>query len=140
LSRFADLQLLWQFAKRLQEIHGLRFDYASNHLRYEIGPEDSGKAEVWRIEAGRPNPECDCGTGTCKREIISRYRERHPGSFCVHIGNGRVSDLCGALAADLAFAKETLAEALRERAYPYRDFESLLDVIEGLTKVTEPLT
>jgi len=112
--------------ERLQRLHDLRFDYASNRLRYEEG--------VWRIAPGAPNPDCHCGTGTCKRGRIARYRARHPEAVCVHIGNGRVSDLCGALEADIAFAKDTLAPALRERGCAYEPFETLHEVVEALER------
>jgi 2-hydroxy-3-keto-5-methylthiopentenyl-1-phosphate phosphatase len=48
------------------------------------------------------------------------------------VGNGRVSDLCGAEEADLAFAKDTLAPALLERGRHFRPFETLHDVVEVL--------
>jgi alpha-galactosidase len=108
----------------LQAHHGVRFEYASNHLRYE--------GDLWRLAPGGPNPSCGCGTGTCKRAQISAWRAAHPGAFCVHVGNGRVSDLCGAAEADLAFAKDTLAPALAERGVSYRPFHTLDDVLEVL--------
>ena len=109
---------------RLQAIHRLRFDYSANHLEYE--------GDRWRISPGRPNAACGCGTGSCKRGLISTYRASHPNVFCVHIGNGRVSDLCGALEADMAFAKDTLGPALEEQNHPYVAFETLYDVIAVL--------
>lgn len=112
--------------ERLQAIHQIEFDYAANHLEYQ--------GDVWRISAGRPDSGCGCGTGSCKRGLISRYRDAHPGSFCVHIGNGRVSDYCGAVAADLAFAKDTLAPALEEAGEDYVRFETLDDVISVLER------
>jgi 2,3-diketo-5-methylthio-1-phosphopentane phosphatase len=115
---------------RLQEIHGVDFDYTANHLRYE--------ADVWRIAPGSPNPACGCGTGTCKRRIISAYRERHPQHRCVHVGNGRVSDLCAAHAAEWVFAKDSLAEALQTEARPYAPFETLHDVIADLERMIAP--
>jgi len=51
-----------------------------------------------------------------------------------HIGNGRVSDLCGAEEADLAFAKDTLAEALEERGQPFHSFVTLEDVVDELER------
>jgi 2-hydroxy-3-keto-5-methylthiopentenyl-1-phosphate phosphatase len=110
---------------RLQEIHGVAFRYAANRLRYED--------DRWRIEAAHPNPACGCGTGTCKRAQIEAHRGRHPAAFCVHIGNGRVSDLCGALAADLAFAKDTLALALYERGERFVPYTTLHDVVAWLS-------
>ena len=87
---------------------------------------------MWRIRAGYPNPACPCGTGTCKRGRIEAFRATHPGVTLVHIGNGRVSDLCGALAADAAFAKDTLAKDLDQRGVGYGPFQTLSDVIPGL--------
>jgi len=110
--------------ERLQSINGVKFDYAANHLEYADG--------AWKIAPGNRNPECDCGTGTCKRSIIEAHRRAHPGSFCVHIGNGRVSDLCGGEAADLVFAKDSLAPALADRGVAFEPFETLYDVVAGL--------
>jgi 2-hydroxy-3-keto-5-methylthiopentenyl-1-phosphate phosphatase len=106
---------------RLQSIHEVAFEYTANHLE----PDPAG----WRLSPGARNPGCACGTGSCKRGLIQAWRAQHPGSFCVHVGNGRVSDLCGAEEADLAFAKDTLAPALDERGGRYRPFETLHDVL-----------
>jgi 2-hydroxy-3-keto-5-methylthiopentenyl-1-phosphate phosphatase len=111
---------------RLQEIHGVRFAYDANLLRYEKGR--------WRIRPRFPNPACECGTGACKRGRIEAFRAAHPGVILVHVGNGRVSDLCGALAADVAFAKDSLAAALEELGHPFERFETLHDVIPHLER------
>jgi 2-hydroxy-3-keto-5-methylthiopentenyl-1-phosphate phosphatase len=117
--------------RMLQRIHDIEFDYRANRLRYEDG--------AWRIGPGHPDPSCGCGTGTCKGSIISAYRAEHPNALCVHIGNGRVSDLCGGRAADLTFArdseKDTLAPALREQGEPFVAFNTLHRVIECLDAV-----
>ena len=112
---------------RLQEIHQIRFQYEANRLRYEGG--------AWRIEAGFPNPSCPCGTGTCKRGRIETFRQEHPGASVVHIGNGRVSDLCAALASDVVFAKDTLAEELAERQLPFEPFDTLRDALPVLERL-----
>lgn len=112
--------------ERLQAMTGVAFEYDANRLHYEAGR--------WRIAAGSPNPECGCGTGTCKRGRIRAYRAAHPGVTTAHIGNGRVSDLCGVDEADLAFAKDTLAEALAERGQPYHPFDTLEDVVAELER------
>ncbi len=112
---------------RLQQIHGLRFAHDANHLRFEHGR--------WRIRAGFPNEACDCGCGTCKRGRIEVYRAARPGVTLVHVGNGRVSDLCGALAADVAFAKDSLAAELERRGVGYESFETLHDVIPLLGRL-----
>lgn len=119
LSDGFDYNLDW-----LQAHHGVAFDYTANHLEYQDGG--------WRIEPGARNEACPCGTGTCKRAIISRAQR---DAFCIHIGNGRVSDLCGAEAADLAFAKESLADALRERKQAFEPFETLNDVVAKLSSL-----
>jgi 2,3-diketo-5-methylthio-1-phosphopentane phosphatase len=111
---------------RLQEIHGVRFAYDANALSYEKGR--------WRIRPRFPNPACECGTGACKRGRIEGFRAAHPGVILVHIGNGRVSDLCGALAADVAFAKDSLAAALEKLGHPFERFETLHDVIPQLER------
>jgi alpha-galactosidase len=111
---------------RLQEIHGVRFAYDANALRYEKGR--------WRIRPRFPNPACECGTGACKRGRIEAFRAAHPGVILVHVGNGRVSDLCGALAADVAFAKDSLAVALEQLGHAFERFETLHDVIPHLER------
>jgi 2-hydroxy-3-keto-5-methylthiopentenyl-1-phosphate phosphatase len=112
---------------RLQALHGLRFAYDANRLRFDGGS--------WRIRAGHPNPSCSCGTGTCKRGRIEARRAADPGAAIVHIGNGRVSDLCGALAADVAFAKDSLAEELTRRGEAFEAYATLRDVIPRLEDI-----
>ena len=109
---------------RLQAIHRISFEYASNALRFE--------GDVWRISPGARNADCGCGTGLCKRMFIEHHRRLHLRALCVHIGDGEVSDLCAAEAADLVFAKGSLARALARRGIPFEAFESLLDVVERL--------
>ena len=57
---------------RLQVIHAVRFAYDANRLRYQDGR--------WRIQSGHPNPDCGCGTGTCKRGRIDAFRREHSGA------------------------------------------------------------
>jgi 2,3-diketo-5-methylthio-1-phosphopentane phosphatase len=114
---------------RLQVLHGVRFHYNANRLRYEDGR--------WRIEGAYPNPGCDCGTGTCKRGRIQEFVREHPGVVTVHIGNGRVSDTCGALAADVAFAKDSLAQELARRGVAYEAFDTLHDVVPRLQRLLD---
>lgn len=110
--------------ERLQAINEVSFEFNANQLRYQ--------GDTWRLAPGSPNAACGCGTGSCKRGLIAAYRDAHPGAFCIHIGNGRVSDLCGALEADLAFAKDTLAPALDEQGEAYVAFDTLHDVLDCL--------
>ncbi len=115
----------------LQRLNDVEFSYKANHLNYREG--------AWSISPGHPDPSCGCGTGTCKGGIISRYRAEHPNALCVHIGNGRVSDLCGARAADLTFAREgaedTLGPAMLERGEPFVYFRTLHRVVECLEAI-----
>ena len=109
---------------RLQAIHGVRLSCESNHLHYDRGR--------WSIRAGGPDASCGCGTGLCKAAALRRYRSLNPERKLVHIGNGRVSDSCGALEADQAFAKDSLADSLRACGEPFLPFETLDDVIPAL--------
>jgi alpha-galactosidase len=112
---------------RLQELHGVRFAYDANRLWYEHG--------AWRIAPGFPDASCTCGTGVCKRARIEAFRAAHPGAVVVHIGDGRVSDLCAALAADRVFAKHTLADELAERGVPFEPYRDLRDVVRALERL-----
>jgi alpha-galactosidase len=116
---------------RIQSLTGVRFAYDANRLWYEDG--------AWRIAASAPDPSCDCGTGLCKRGRIQAFRALHPRACVVHVGNGRVSDLCGALAADVVFAKDSLGEELAARGVAYEPFTTLHDVIAGLERLAERL-
>ena len=112
---------------RLQTLNGVHFAYTANHLRLEHGK--------WRIRAGAPDPSCGCGTGVCKRQALLTLRAASPSTHLVHIGNGRVSDTCGALAADTAFAKDSLAQELDKRGVSYVRFATLHDVIPHLAAI-----
>jgi len=116
---------------RIQQLTGVRFAYDANRLWYEGG--------AWRIAASAPDASCSCGTGLCKRGRIRAFRSLHPGACVVHVGNGRVSDLCGALAADVVFAKDSLADALAAEGIAYEGFATLHDVVAGLERLSERL-
>lgn len=117
---------------RIQQLTGVRFAYDANRLWYEGG--------VWRIAARAPDASCACGTGLCKRARIQAFRSLHPGVCTVHVGNGRVSDLCGALAADVAFAKDSLAEELAAQGVAFERFSTLHDVVAGLERLAAKLS
>jgi 2,3-diketo-5-methylthio-1-phosphopentane phosphatase len=112
---------------RLQSLNGIRFAYTANHLRIEHGK--------WRIRAGAPDPHCGCGTGVCKGNVLRTLRASSPRTHLVHIGNGRVSDTCGALEADTAFAKDSLAEELEKRGVRFVRFATLNDAIPHLDAI-----
>ncbi len=109
---------------RLQELLGVRFEYDANKLWFEN--------HTWRIARGLSDPSCFCGTGLCKAGRIDALRSERPDAVVVHVGNGRVSDLCGALAADVAFAKDSLAVEMARRGARYEPFDTLHDVVRGL--------
>jgi 2,3-diketo-5-methylthio-1-phosphopentane phosphatase len=111
---------------RMQALNDVRFEYRANHLELD--------GDRWRLAPGHRNPACGCGTGCCKRHWIETQRQATPSSYCVHVGNGRVSDLCGAETADLAFAKDTLAPALEARGVPYEPYATLYDVVAALDR------
>jgi 2-hydroxy-3-keto-5-methylthiopentenyl-1-phosphate phosphatase len=71
----------------------------------------------------------------CKRHALRTLRAASPGAHLVHIGNGRVSDTCGALAADTAFAKDSLADELAMRGAPFMRFATLLDVVREIDAI-----
>ena len=111
----------------LQELNRIRFAFDANRLWYEHG--------AWRIAPGYPDPSCTCGTGVCKRARIEELRATHPDTRIAHIGDGRVSDLCAALAADVVFAKHTLAEELADRGVPFEPYSDLRDVVRALGRM-----
>jgi alpha-galactosidase len=113
--------------ERLQRIHQVRFQHDSNRLWYEN--------DRWRIAARHPDPRCGCNTGVCKAARIRDFRALHPRTRVVHVGNGRVSDLCGARAADLVFAKDSLAAELAKQGVAFEPFETLHDVVAGLERM-----
>jgi 2-hydroxy-3-keto-5-methylthiopentenyl-1-phosphate phosphatase len=116
---------------RIQSLTGVRFAYDANRLWYEDG--------AWRIAACAPDPSCACGTGLCKRGRIEAFRTLPPEARVVHIGNGRVSDLCGGLAADVVFAKDSRAVELTARGEAFEPFTTLDDVVNGLDRLAEKL-
>ncbi|HEU4430692.1 MAG TPA: alpha-galactosidase, partial [Myxococcota bacterium] len=112
--------------ERLQRLHGVRFAHDSNRLWYE--------RDRWRIAARHPDRRCGCHTGVCKAARIRDFRASHPGARVVHIGNGRVSDLCGARVADVVFAKDSLADELAKQGVAFEPFETLHDVVARLER------
>jgi 2,3-diketo-5-methylthio-1-phosphopentane phosphatase len=63
----------------------------------------------------------------CKAQHVRRVTDR----LRVFAGDG-LSDICPALAADVAFAKDSLAAHLQAAGRPYRPFRTLTDVLEFL--------
>ena len=69
-----------------------------------------------------------CGR-PCKRAPL---RERWNGEHLVYVGDG-ISDRCVSLTADLVFARDGLAEHLREQNIAFTPFEDFHEVREALT-------
>jgi len=116
--------------ERLRARFGVDFAFRSNHL--EVG------TAGWKLSPGGRPEGCACGTGLCKRAVLEAYRRAEPGVLVVHVGNGRVSDLCAGLEADLTFAKDTLGPALEAAGRTYLHFEHLGDVTAALERWLGP--
>ncbi len=81
-----------------------------------------------RLVPSFPYADPDCpACAHCKSVHYARY----PGHRTIYVGDGR-SDLCAAQRADLVFAKDRLAEGLRERHKAYRPFRDLGEVAQAL--------
>ena len=113
--------------ERLLRGFGLSAPVIANRLRMD--------GDRLRVTAGAPDPACSCGCGVCKRAQVEAWRVEHPRALCVFIGNGRISDLCGAMAADWVFAKDSLAAALDERGVAYQRFADLTEVTDQLDRL-----
>lgn len=108
----------------LRRRFGLDFAFRANSLRID--------SRGWQLAPGGRNAECTCGTGLCKRAVLEAYREAHPSTLLVHVGNGRISDLCAGLVADRVFAKDSLIGALERAGRSFERFETLADVSAAL--------
>jgi len=75
-------------------------------------------------------PYHDTTCPTCAHCKAQHLRCR-PGLMRIFVGDG-LSDVCPALAADVVFAKDSLAVELARRGTPYRPFQSLTDVSKFL--------
>lgn len=64
----------------------------------------------------------------CKAQHFKRFPDRQK----IYVGDG-LSDVCPALAADVVFAKDSLAVHLASRGHPFREFASLETVADYLT-------
>jgi 2,3-diketo-5-methylthio-1-phosphopentane phosphatase len=94
-------------------VHSNRLDPASNGDRLSF-----------------PEANAVCvGCGTCKMQVVTRYRDRL--GTTAFVGEG-YSDRYGAIFADLTFAKHHLAELCQSTGIPFTPWESYADVREGL--------
>lgn len=79
-------------------------------------------------------PVCDVCGEQCKRMELARLANGHQVAY---VGDGW-SDRCGAKAADVVFARHSLARYLGEEGVPYVPFDDLADVREGLRRYLAP--
>lgn len=80
-------------------------------------------------------PSCPCGEcGTCKRAPVDAARRR--GKTTILVGDG-VSDIHGAGAADVVFAKGELADLCSESGIPFTRWERLSSVVCALQVLEE---
>lgn len=82
------------------------------------------------LEFPNGDPSCACAScGTCKRAPIEAAAQR--GLRTVLVGDG-VSDRRAAVAADVVFAKDGLAQWCASESVPFHPFDTLADVRVGL--------
>jgi 2-hydroxy-3-keto-5-methylthiopentenyl-1-phosphate phosphatase len=114
------------YITRMLAAHGLQhLPVFANHMDWT-----SGRPVM---TFARPNPAC-CRLGNCKRLIVEEHRPA--GGRVVFVGDG-LSDACGAVAADLVFAKGLLARYCTEHgiAYlPFADFTAVEAALTGLQR------
>jgi HAD superfamily phosphoserine phosphatase-like hydrolase len=77
------------------------------------------------------HPTC-VGCGTCKKQAVERAREAH--GAVAFVGDG-VSDRFGARYADVAFAKDELADHCRRESIPFLPYEDFDDVRQALLEL-----
>ena len=68
--------------------------------------------------------------GLCKAKVLEEY----PRSYRIFVGDG-LTDLHGALKADMVFARGQLAVILDQQGRDYGPFDTFFDVISGLAAV-----
>lgn len=113
------------YISRILDHHGL-FDLTvcSNHL--EIAKDGS-------LSASFPYYEFGCGQcANCKGYHVRSKKQ--PGEKTVYIGDG-LSDVCGAIEADIVFAKKDLLEYCRNNNLDAIPFETFEKVRIGLTQL-----
>ena len=77
---------------------------------------------------------CDVCGEQCKRMELDRLAD---GRQIAYVGDGW-SDRCAAKAADLVFARGSLAEHLADEGIAFEPFDDLLDVRDGLRRYLAP--
>lgn len=104
-------------------------NYAVPNL--EIKANDIQFVNGTQIEPRFPHSAHSCGQcANCKGYHIQEFRKQFPDHKVVLIGDG-FSDRCGALEADVIFAKRDLARYCVEKNLTYSPFNDFADVIEN---------
>ena len=118
--------------------HGIPFNLVSGGIDFFVDPViepfRSLMDEVYTIPADLSGPTirlqhpypCE-SCGLCKARVLAL----HPPGFRILIGDS-VTDLHGALEADLVFARGRLQTMMREHGHPFEPFETFFDVRAAL--------
>jgi HAD superfamily phosphoserine phosphatase-like hydrolase len=104
-----------QLIRPLLSREGIELDVLANR----IDPRPDGWRVLWRDET-----TCDHCGDRCKRGGL-------PTGDVVYVGDG-YSDRCAALAARRVFARDGLADYLRDEGVPFEPFEDFYDVAKAL--------
>jgi 2-hydroxy-3-keto-5-methylthiopentenyl-1-phosphate phosphatase len=104
-----------QLIRPLLAREGIELDVLANR----IDPRPDGWRVLWRDET-----TCDHCGDRCKRGGL-------PTGDVVYVGDG-YSDRCAALAARRVFARDGLADYLRDEGVPFEPFEDFYDVAKAL--------
>jgi len=114
-----------RYIKLILEKHGLGdLPVYGNDIRF-LGAD--------RIAPVFPFARHTCGAcANCKGYQVRKHRR--PGVQTVYIGDG-LSDRCGALEADVVFAKGELAEYCQEQGLPFIHFADFADINEAIDEI-----
>jgi len=85
------------------------------------------------FDGDRPRASFPYVDPACERcaHCKAQHLRRAAGHLRIFVGDG-LSDICPAVAADMTFAKDSLAAHLQSVGQPYLPFRSLADVLEAL--------
>ena len=107
-------------------IHRILKRYQLEHLPVIANHLTISEDGYFALSCPHSNRFCSNGAGVCKCKKINALP-----NMCVFVGDGR-SDFCAASAADLLFAKSTLATYCDQQAIPYVPYTYFSDVQQAL--------
>ncbi len=100
-------------------------------LPLEIKANDIRFVNGRQIEPQFPHNDHSCGRcANCKGYHIREFKKNHPDAGVLFIGDG-YSDRCGALEANIIFAKDDLLGYCKKEKINHISFESFADVIQN---------